>query len=91
MKKKSFKIIALFIITIFCACGGEKANHENNSIDNKPDKTYPSLFLLSKGLTTDTLKLSFLDQLKKEPRLNSVAVVVNASSTDKKKRKKRTK
>ncbi|WP_271711707.1 Type 1 glutamine amidotransferase-like domain-containing protein [Marinigracilibium pacificum] len=62
---------------------------DQEKVENKIDlEANSKLFLLSKGLTTDTLEREFLNLLEKEPQLNSVAVIVNASSTIQKKYKK---
>jgi len=86
--------ILLFLITTLLmlgSCRENKVSKDEKVINEKSDKTYPKLFLLSKGLTTDTLRNEFLNFLEKEPATLSVAVVINASSTDMKniKRQKR--
>lgn len=73
---------------MFGSCRGKKIQNDEKITEENPDQTFPKLFLLSKGLTTDILKEEFLKFLEKEPSIHSVAIVVNASSTDKKKRKK---
>ena len=84
-------LILFLLVTTLVLLGSFKeytlSNHEQELKDIS-NKTYPKLFLLSKGLTTDTLKREFLNFLEKDPETLSVAVVVNASSTDKKKIKK---
>lgn len=87
MIKNSFIIIVLLITTLLFACNGNEANQVNDKLENPNSK----LFLLSAGLTTDTLRSEFLNYLEKEPTTYSVAVAVNAISTAKKKRKKTTK
>ena len=85
---RTFPILFFLIIVIFNSCDENTITDHTKTQQTKPDKTYPKLFLLSKGLTTDTLKNEFLNFLGKDPLTLSVAVVVNASSTDKKKKKK---
>jgi dipeptidase E len=88
IKTKVFVAILLCVTTILGACSSEKANNGRTLSVEELDRTYPKLFLLSKGLTTDTLKLAFLNFLENKPITYSVAVIVNASSSDKKKKKK---
>jgi len=51
-------------------------------------KSQARLFLLSKGLVNDTLKSEFLDFLDREPSSQKVAIIVNATNSEKKKAKK---
>ena len=88
MKTKNFTVIVLFAVTMFYGCNSNKSNTEEQSSVKQFDQTYPTLVLLSSGLTTDTLKSAFLNILEREPKTYSVAVVVNASTTEKKKYKK---
>ena len=75
--------IAVFI-TSSCLTGTD----DTKKPDNQTETTHPSLFLLSKGLKSDTLKEAFVRFIGQDPAGMSVAVVVNASSSDKKKNKK---
>ncbi|KAA3636268.1 MAG: hypothetical protein DWQ02_08550 [Bacteroidetes bacterium] len=83
LKKTAFLFICLVII--FLAC-----NSSDNNTTKEQEQTgiQPKLFLLSKGLETDTLKQAFLEFLDTEVNKQKVAVIVNASSSDKKKVKK---
>lgn len=89
------KIKALHILLVIASIAVALISYDSGGAKNEPpvsneqsDQNTPTLFLLSKGLTTDTLKQAFLNLLDKEPAHYSVAVVVNASSSEKKKKKK---
>lgn len=84
----NFPFIVLLIAAILFACSGKKGNHIDKSSVDQLDQAYPTLILLSAGLTTDTLISAFLNTLDRDPMMYSVAVVVNASTTNKKKYKK---
>ncbi len=81
-------LILLMTSTFLLNSSNVKKGGLKESNQEKSEQIYPRLFLLSKGLTTDSLKAEFLRFLEKEPDTLSVAVVVNASSSDKKKIKK---
>lgn len=76
------------MILIMSSCISTADRSEGNVPTDESRSLSSKLFLLSKGLTTDTLKKEFLDLLEKDPQLHSVAVVVNATTTEKKKFKK---
>ena len=90
MKSNTIHIFLLSAAILFLSSSCNPNNTQKKEIDEKAstDQTNSKLLLLSKGLTTDTLKHEFLNLLKKEPSLHSVAVVANASSTEKKMHKK---
>ena len=81
--KPIFLFVFLGVFVLAC-------NSSDNNANKKQKQTtiQPKLFLLSKGLETDTLKQAFLDFLDTEVNEQTVAVVVNASSSEKKKVKK---
>ena len=85
MNTRTFTAILFLSIVTLCTCG---VNNAGQSPVDKLDKIYPTLFLLSAGLKTDTLKSAFLIFLEKDPTMYSVAIIVNASTTEKKKNKK---
>ena len=86
MNLTSLHKLFLFAVILFyipaCSSGDDASDAETKREINS------SLFLLSKGLKTDALKGELLKLLEKDASMYSVAVVVNASSTEKKKRKK---
>ena len=79
---------SLNIILFLFSCNNQHDTKKNNVHLEKTELSTSTLLLLSKGLTNDTLKSEFLKLLKKESHLYSIAVIVNASSTEKKKIKK---
>lgn len=82
-------ILALAIVScILGSCQENTSKQTGSDAENEKNLITSKLFLLSKGLTTDTLKNEFLGLLEKAPEMNSVAVIVNASTSDKKKIKK---
>lgn len=90
MKTPVFQHITLLVISTFLllSCGSKKTEPKEDLKQERSVQTSLNLFLLSKGLTTDTLKAAFLTFLEKKPESQSVAVVVNATSSDKKKHRK---
>lgn len=88
MKKLPILLCFITSLLLVVACKEAKVNNKDEVLVETVDTIQPKLFLLSKGLTTDTLRKAFLDFLEVEPEILSVAIVVNASSTEKKKRKK---
>ncbi|NNE26514.1 MAG: type 1 glutamine amidotransferase-like domain-containing protein [Saprospiraceae bacterium] len=81
-----FLLIPICFICISCSDRKDKNSDEAQAAQ---DVSSPyQLLLLSKGLATDTLKQAFLNLLDDEPDVLSAAIVVNASSTEKKKLKK---
>jgi dipeptidase E len=87
--RRSFSLLIIVLATaLLSACGNQEANNAVQPAVLESAPNSPTLFLLSKGLKTDTLKSAFLNLLEIEPANYSVAVIVNASSSDKKKRKK---
>lgn len=87
---RTYRTLFLIITTLLLlgSCRERKVSNEEKESAAISNQSYPRLFLLSKGLTTDTLKKEFLNFLDGDLEKLSVAVVVNASSTDHKKRKK---
>ncbi len=88
MKKLPILLCFITSLLLVVACKETKVNSNEKVLVETSDTIQPKLFLLSKGLTTDTLRKAFLDFLEVEPQMLSVAIVVNASSTEKKKHKK---
>ncbi len=77
-------LLFLTVLMILKSCGQSSPKSELSS-EKSP---FPKLFLLSKGLVTDTLKNEFLKFIEKDPSTQSVAVIVNATKSQTKKVKK---
>jgi dipeptidase E len=69
---------------LFISCQVQKSK----SFHQEDSPQYPKLFLMSKGLVNDSLKAEFLKYIDEDPALLSVAVVVNATGSERKKIKK---
>lgn len=83
LSKPVFLFVWLGMIALACNPRVDNANQTQEQTTIQP-----KLFLLSKGLETEALKQAFLDFLDTEVNNQTVAVIVNASSSDKKKVKK---